>query len=85
MFRRRLSIELFGTQTWVATAEDVLLRKLYWNKLTPSERQLLDAAGVFAVQAEDLELHYLKLWAPKLGVSVELDDLISGRLRPKST
>jgi len=41
MFRRRLSLELFGTQAWVATAEDVLLHKLYWNKLTPSECQLL--------------------------------------------
>lgn len=85
MFRRRLALELFGTQAWVATAEDVLLHKLYWNKLTPSERQLLDAAGVFAVQAGDLDLDYLQLWAVRLGVSAELDDLIAGRLRPKST
>jgi hypothetical protein len=85
MFRRRLSLELFGVQAWVATAEDVLLHKLYWNLLTPSERQLLDAAGVFAVQADDLDMDYLKLWAAKLGVSAELGDLISGKLRPKNT
>lgn len=85
MFRRRLSLELFGVQAWVATPEDVLLHKLYWNRLTPSERQLLDAAGVFAVQADDLDLDYLKLWAAKLDVSAELGDLISGKLQPKNT
>ena len=84
MFRRRLCLELFGTNAWVATAEDVLLHKLYWNHLTPSERQRLDAAGIFAVQAE-LDMDYLRHWAPKLNVSNELDDLISGRLRPKNT
>jgi hypothetical protein len=36
MFRRRLAIELFGTPAWIATAEDILLHKLYWNSLTPS-------------------------------------------------
>ena len=28
MFRRRLSVDLFGTKAWIATAEDVLLHKL---------------------------------------------------------
>lgn len=85
MFRRRMSLELFGVQAWVATPEDVLLHKLYWNEVTPSERQLLDAAGVFAVQGEDLDLEYLKLWAPRLNVSAMLDNLITGKLRPKNT
>jgi hypothetical protein len=40
---------------------------------------------VFAVEAGNLDLDYLKLWAAKLGVTAELDDLIAGRLRPKST
>ncbi len=85
MFRRRLAVELFGTPAWIATAEDVLLHKLYWNRLTPSERQLYDAAGVFTVQAEALDLEYLKCWAEKLRVTQELDDLITGKLRPKTT
>lgn len=38
MFRRRLSVELFDTPACIATAEDVLLHKLYWNCLTPSRR-----------------------------------------------
>lgn len=85
MFHHRLPVELFGTPAWIATAEDVLLHKLYWNRLTPSERQLYDAAGVFAVQADSLALEYLKTWAEKLQVTQQLDDLVSGKLRPKTT
>lgn len=85
MFRRRISLDLFGVEAWVATAEDVLLHKLYWNRLTPSERQRLDAAGVFAVQADVLDMKYLQHWAGKLEVESELNDLIHGRLRPKNT
>ena len=85
MFRRRLSVDLFGTPASIATAEDVLLHKLYWNRLTPSERQLLDAAGVFAVQGDSLDLEYLRTWAENLQVTPQLEDLISGKLRPKNT
>ena len=85
MFRRRLSVDLFDTPASIATAEDVLLHKLYWNRLTPSERQRLDAAGVFAVQRDLLDLNYVKRWAAKLQVTPQLDDLISGKLRPKTT
>lgn len=85
MFQRRQAITLFNTPAWIATAEDVVLHKLYWNRLTPSERQLLDAAGVFAVQADKLDVNYLKKWAAELQVTQQLDDLLSGRLRPKTT
>jgi hypothetical protein len=84
-FSRRLALDIFGVAAWVATAEDVLLHKLYWNRLTPSERQLLDAAGVYAVQAEALDMPYLLHWASILGVEQELNDLRSGKLKPKAT
>jgi hypothetical protein len=48
-FARRQKVELFGIAAWIATAEDIILHKLYWNQITPSERQLSDAAGVIAV------------------------------------
>jgi hypothetical protein len=85
MFQRRLQVDLFGVPAWIAAAEDVLLHKLYWNRLTPSERQLLDAAGVFAVQRGSLDREYMKHWAEELDVSAQLDDLLTGRLRPKNT
>lgn len=84
-FGRRLQVELFGTAAWIATAEDVLLHKLYWNQITPSERQLQDAAGVYAVQGDALDAAYLRQWAAALGVEPQLEDLETGKLKPKST
>lgn len=85
MFRRRLKVSAFGVVAWIATPEDVLLHKLHWNRMMPSERQLLDAAGIYAVQSTTLNLAYLRQWSERLLVSQELDDLTSGKLRPKAT
>jgi hypothetical protein len=85
MFARRLQVTLFGEPAWIATAEDTLLHKLYWNAITPSERQLGDAAGIVAVQGAELDGNYLELWARELGVAAVLRDLLEGKIRPKST
>jgi len=85
MFSRRLRVALFGEPSWIATAEDVILHKLYWNSITPSERQLGDAAGVVAVQAAALDVTYLRRWAAELGVAPVLEDLLAGRIRLKQT
>jgi hypothetical protein len=85
MWRRRTSVTLFGEPAWITTAEDSILHKLVWNKITPSERQLADAAGVVAVQGEALNSPYLKQWADALGVGPELNQLLSGEIRPKRT
>lgn len=85
IFRRRIGVTLFGEPAWVATAEDVILHKLLWNRISPSDRQLGDAAGVVAVQAEALDRGYLERWATELQVDVELRRLFSGEIKPKST
>ncbi len=85
MLRRRVQVTLFGEPAWIATAEDVILHKLVWNRISPSTRQLGDAAGVLAVQNDTLDKVYLKEWAVKLGLTNELDDLLSGRIKPKQT
>jgi hypothetical protein len=85
MFARRISVTLFGTPAWIATAEDVILHKLYWHSLTPSDRQLLDAAGVAAVQDTLLDAAYLRRWAQRLSMSALLDDLLAGRFPLKRT
>jgi hypothetical protein len=85
MFARRTAVTLFTTPAWIATAEDVILHKLYWHSLTPSDRQLHDAAGVVAVQAGLLDVTYLRRWAEQLSVVAHLDNLLAGRIRIKST
>ena len=85
VFARRLPVDLFGEPTWIATAEDVVLHKLYWNRLTPSDRQLSDVAGVTAVQGAGLDIAYLHRWAETLDVTQELEALLSGKIKTKSS
>jgi hypothetical protein len=76
---------LFGEPAWIATAEDVILHKLIWNRISPSERQLGDAAGIVAVQSSTLDKSYLQNWARLLDLSGVLDQLLTGNIKPKST
>jgi hypothetical protein len=85
MFERRVRVDLFGEPAWIATAEDTLLHKLYWNRLTPSERQVGDAAGIVAVEGAGLDRDYLERVARELDVHETLQDLLEGRIRPKRT
>lgn len=85
MLERRLRVSLFGEPAWIATAEDCILHKLVWNSITPSDRQLGDAAGVVAVQGARLDRTYLTKWAAALNVSEELGQLLSGKIQPKRT
>lgn len=85
MFRRRLQRAIFGVQAWIATPEDVVLHKLYWNLLTPSEHQLKDAAGVFAVSGDQFDKDYLFKWADELGVRAKLEELLKGSIKSKIT
>jgi len=85
MLRRRAQVTLFGEPAWISTPEDVILHKLVWNRISPSNRQLGDAAGVVAVQADALDKGYLRHWAQELKLGGELERLLSGEIRPKQT
>ena len=85
MLRRRVRVTFFEEPAWITTAEDVILHKLLWNGITPSDRQLGDAAGVLAVQAAALDINYLRHWARELKLSDSLDRLLSGEIKPKKT
>jgi hypothetical protein len=59
-FERRQEVELGGFRLVVAKPEDVLLAKLEWMKMSPSERQMQDAAGILIVQGAQLDLPYIE-------------------------
>jgi hypothetical protein len=85
MFRRRIKDVWFGEPIWLATAEDVILHKLHWNRITPSDRQLGDVAGIVQVQRGKLDESYLRHWASDLGLNSELEAALSGKFKPKVT
>ena len=59
----------------IATREDILLAKLRWYRQgdEQSETQRRDIQGLIALNRGDLDLEYLRRWAPELGVG----DLLS--------
>lgn len=80
MLRRRCRLEIVpGQEAYVGSAEDVLLHKLVWNQITPSARQLSDAAGIVAVQGEKLDLAYLRQWTTVQGTAQVLEEILQGK------
>jgi hypothetical protein len=63
---------------FLATAEDIILRKLYWFQLGggSSERQWRDVLGVLQVQKEKLDYSYLQRGARQMGVAALLEQAI---------
>jgi hypothetical protein len=64
---------------YVATAEDVILHKLYWYKLGGyiSERQWDDILGILQVQFGRLDLEYLMKGAQRRGVTELLEKALN--------
>jgi hypothetical protein len=75
-FQRRRTEEWHGHATPFASPEDVILAKLEWDRITPSERQLQDVLNVLRARWPQLDLDYLRRWAPELGVSQRLEELV---------
>jgi hypothetical protein len=75
-FRRRQAGNLHGRAVPVASAEDVILTKLEWNRISPSERQVRDALNVAVAQWPRLGRDYLRTWAADLGVTEALGELL---------
>lgn len=76
MVRRQLM--LLGDETqppvWVSSPEDTILAKLDWYRFggSVSDRQWNDVLGVMKVQAENLDLAYLRRWAEELRLTGSL-------------
>lgn len=52
----------------MAAAEDVIISKLEWAKLSESERQLGDVAGILKLEWRTLDRSYLQTWIAELGL-----------------
>lgn len=70
-FARKETHEVQGMRLTLATPEDVVLAKLEWAKISPSERQLEDIAGILRMQRDSLDWDYLEHWVKLLDVGKE--------------
>lgn len=78
-FARRRAVGLPGFSAWVVSKEDLLLSKLVWARDAESELQRRDVRNLLASGAE---VAYLREWAPRLGVSELLEELLDERHQP---
>jgi len=70
-FRRRRVVELHGVRLFIASAEDVILSKLEWSKLSQSQRQLEDVVAILRSRWDSLDRAYLKKWTLGLQLGTE--------------
>jgi hypothetical protein len=68
-FARRTIVEIAGVHVYAASAEDILVTKLWWAKLSESERQIADAAGIIRMQGDMLQKEYVERWVSALDLA----------------
>src|SRR5262245_45801316 len=68
---RLLAGDLADREFILSLPEDTILHKLRWYRVggEVSDRQWNDALGILMVQADSLDLIYLRRWAGELGMS----------------
>lgn len=67
-FSRRRASTVWGIPAYVESPEDTILSKLLWNKISPSDRQTSDVAGILLIKKDELDYDYLTTWAERQGV-----------------
>ena len=75
-FGRRQQVNIMGLKVWVVSPEDIILSKLEWSKNSDSTIQLQDALEVMIVQADGIDLNYLRKWAKELAIEDLLKELL---------
>jgi hypothetical protein len=77
-FSRKQKVTLFNFEVYVSTAEDTILQKLYWSKISGgSIKQYNDALNVFEIQYGNIDIEYMNYWSRKLGIKSLFDKIKS--------
>lgn len=69
--RRPVHLQGWGAETWIPTAEDVVIQKVRWGRL----KDLDDALNVLAVQGDALDFPYIERWCREHGTLGRLEEL----------
>jgi hypothetical protein len=70
-FARREFVDIAGVRLQTASAEDILITKLWWSKLGEPERQMNDAVGIIKVQGANLDKEYVEHWINALDLGLQ--------------
>jgi len=75
-FRRRQKANVQGVSLFVTSAEDIVIAKLEWSKLSHSQRQIEDAVGIMRIRHGSLDHSYLEKWVNQLGLMEEWNEAL---------
>jgi len=78
-FGRRVQVQLPGFSAWLVSREDLILSKLAWAKEGESELQMRDVRNLLSCE---IDLAYLRQWAPALNVCDLLERCLRERHEP---
>ena len=86
-FARRVQGDIGGRNTFVPTADDVVIQKLRWSKHGQRLKDVEDVRGVLAVQAGKLDLDYIRRWCDQHDTRSLFEQLLveSRRFEPEQT
>ncbi|MGQ0635770.1 MAG: nucleotidyltransferase [Planctomycetaceae bacterium] len=74
-FRRRVRHRVLGCDTFLPTAEDVIVTKLRWLLRAGRNKDRDDLRDVIAVQGERLDWNYIDRWCDEHGTRTQLDEI----------
>lgn len=75
-FKRRVAKKILREKIYFTTAEDLILVKALWYKISPMSRQTEDIESILKISGKKLDMKYLRSWSKKLGLSEILSRLI---------
>ena len=75
-FSRKIMIGFEGGEAPICTAEDFVITKLRWAKTKVRPKDIEDVRAVLAVQAENLDMPYIRDWCKQHETLEMLEDLI---------
>jgi len=82
-FARRKRSTIFSNQnTFFASPEDVIIKKMEYYKEGGSEKHLRDITGILEVSGEEIDLSYIDQWVQRLDLT-EIWKAIQERLHEK--
>ncbi|QQG46052.1 MAG: hypothetical protein HYY55_03775 [Candidatus Niyogibacteria bacterium] len=74
-FSRKIPKKIKNRMIYFISPEDLILRKLLWDKSMPSTKQLEDAESILKISGDKLDMKYLDEWARKTDVFETLQGL----------
>lgn len=75
-FERRRKELIFAQRTYISSAEDLVISKLDWYKKSDIQKHYEDVLGIFQIQAEKLDLGYIRKWGKSFSFLETVEGLI---------